>query len=340
MKALVLTAFRELQIQHLPLRQIAPTEILIKVHSCCICGSDTLAYLGKSDKRKPPLILGHELSGTIVEVGSAIISHSLGDRVTVQGIISCARCEYCLNNQGHLCPARKFVGVHLPGGFAEYIIVPAQNAFAIPASLDNCTAALAETLACSLHIFNKLHNFHPMSVVVLGAGIQGIFSMQLAKLNGARKVIITDLNQKRLDLAHRLGADLCLKVDAVDVVQAVHAFSEGRGVDVVIDAVAVPQTLTLITRLLRSGGEGIILGIHAWESKFHVLDMINRELQITGSLGYTPGEFQRSIELLASKKVNTENFIFQAPLEDAKHLFEELITPTTKKLKVALIPHA
>ena len=216
MQALVHTAPYHVELQEWDTPQYGPEDLLIRVKACAICGSDIKGFSGKTGRRQPPIIMGHEASGVIEAVGAHVTGFQAGDRVCFDSTVYCLKCSYCLSGQRNLCANRQVIGVsegtyRRHGAMAEYVVVPHWVAVQMPANLSFAQAALIETSAIGLHAANRTPLRLNDTAVIIGAGAVGLVALQAIRLKGAGKVIVSDLSSSRLELAKQLGADAVVK---------------------------------------------------------------------------------------------------------------------------------
>ena len=347
MDALVFRGTRQITFERVPVPTPGPGEVLIKVSNSGICGSDLHGYLGHSARRTAhiPLIMGHEFAGQVVQVGAPRSTESgianqpslePGDRVVVQPQITCRRCPACRSGRANICPNMQIVGIERAGAFAEYVSVPADRVFPIPDSLSERHASLVETLAVEVHLFAAMVQPILRSVAIFGAGAQGLFAVQLARLTGAEQIIVSDLMPSRLALAERLGATHTFQADKVSVSREVSRLTDGWGVDFSVDAVGAPAIRQEATAVLAPGGTLGLVGLGRGETVLDFLPVVNKELSIKGSYCYTDGDFQRALDLVAHGTIEVESMIDNAPLREGAHYFEQLLAPGTPFTKVVL----
>ncbi len=216
MKALVLKEYLKLSYEEVPMPEFGPTDVLVAVKACGICGSDVHGMDGSTGRRRPPIIMGHEAAGVITGVGAAVRDWQRGDRVTFDSTIFCGVCEYCRRGQINLCSQRRVLGVSCDeyrqhGAFAEYVAIPQHILHRLPEALSFEHAALIEPFAIALHAVQRAPLHLNDTVVVVGCGMIGLAIIQMARLAGFGRVIATDLTPEKLALATSLGA-----TDAVD----------------------------------------------------------------------------------------------------------------------------
>lgn len=339
MRALMYLGTRKMEMQEVEEPRVTPGFVVLKVGAASICGSDLHGFLGKSAKRVPPLVMGHEFSGEVVAPDRGVEGLSVGDRVTINPILSCGRCEECLRGRTSICPRRTVIGIEHPGAFAGYVSVPAESCFKLPDHVGDLEGSMVESLSNALHIFDRsLHGFI-RSVAVIGAGTQGLLALQVARHIGATRIAVTDMVPSRLELASRLGATHVIDVRAEDPVEAVIDMTDGQGVDLSVEAVGHTATQEQAVRMLRQGGEAVLLGLGA-EAPMGIdgVAMVNRELVVRGSYAYTSLDFAYSLELISSGRIDVASMVVARDLEEGPDIFEKLVDDPGDLIKVALVP--
>jgi threonine dehydrogenase-like Zn-dependent dehydrogenase len=338
MKALVYTAPHQVEIQTCPDPKPKPDEAVLRVRASGVCGSDVLGFLGKSKKRVPPLILGHEMAGEVVETGSAVRDLAVGTRVAVFPLFTCGTCGPCRRGRTSVCPNRVLLGMNLPGGFAEYVAVPRAYLYPLPAGMDFLSGSMVEPLATSLNFFDH-HVRGPIeSAVVFGAGTQGILALQGAKVAGAKKLLIVDVNDARLEAARRVGATHAVNGKTADAVAAILEATGGEGCDVAVDTAGLTATRQQAVRTAARGGMVGLIGLHDAVSEFDCMDLINREVAVHGVYAYPASSFRHSLDLIARKQVDVTSWVREFPLEEGQRLFERLTTQPGDLVKASLTP--
>jgi len=317
MSALVYEAPFQMNMRQVPMPVLQPDEVLIRVAYSGICGSELSGYEGKNSLRKPPLIMGHEFSGHIEGVGSAVDRPGLkvGAAVTANPLVSCRQCRYCLSGKQHLCPNRKLLGAHLPGSNAEFVAIRADALFLIPTELSLATAALVEPAACAIHAAARARPAPDEQALVVGAGPIGLMVIQALTDRGIDQVFCIDLNQERLAMAEKLGA-----------LPATFESLASQHVDIVVDAVGASATRQGCARVVRSGGRIVWIGLHEADTVLPVNDFIRREITTQGSFAYTPIDFGNALQALAQKRITLEDAWTQIePLENGTACYEKLL---------------
>jgi len=265
MKALVKeSAAAGFALKDVPVPTIRDDEVLIRVRRAGVCGTDVHIHewdAWAQGRCKPPFVVGHEFAGEVAEVGKLVTDVRIGDRVTAEGHIVCGRCHLCRTGNGHVCPNTKIIGVDRDGCFAEYIAMPAGNVWHLDADVSFDVGGIHDPMGNAFHTALHGTELPGATVLVTGCGPIGIFAVGIARAAGASRIIASDVNPRRLDLARAMGAH-----DAVqpgDVERAVRAATEGLGVDVVLEMSGVPAAIHQALKLVRVGGRVQMLGIPA-----------------------------------------------------------------------------
>lgn len=343
MKALVLEEYNKLVYKDMPEPEIAPDEVLIQVKACGICGSDVHGLDGSSGRRIPPLIMGHEASGVLVKRGSQVQNFSEGERVTFDSTIYCGRCFYCRRGQINLCDNRRVLGVSCGdyrqhGAFAEYVAVPEHILYRLPDKLSFRQAAMVEPVSIAFHAVELTPIALNDTAVVVGAGMIGLFVIQALRAAGCGKIVAIDIEQEKLDLASRLGADEVLRADLVDVPAEVSKLTENRGADVALEVVGNTAALNTAISSLRKGGIVTVVGNLAPTADFPLQFVVTRQITVNGSCA-SCGEYPACLDMIASGKINVDALLSQvAPLSEGAAWFDRLYNKEQGLMKVILEP--
>lgn len=308
MKAAVTYGKQNLKIENVPVPEIKDNEVLIKVKACGICGTDPHIYNGHFPAPMP-LIQGHEFAGEVVKVGSDVTSVAEGDRVTADINISCGNCYYCRTGQKLFCENINQLGVHTNGAFAEYVKAPENNVYSLPEGMSWEEGAYIEPLACVIRGQERANIGMGDTVAIIGAGPMGLAHAIMAKLNGATKVIISEMNQARLQKARDLGVDVVIDASEKDPVQEVLNLTDGRGADVVFEVVGAIPTYQQALNLVRKGGTLVAYGAAPADQAMQIkpFDIFSKELTIVGSYAGTYGTWVKAIQLISSKRFDPAN---------------------------------
>lgn len=343
MEALVLEKQRELVIRDVPRPEPRDSEVLIQVKACGICGSDVHGYDGSSGRRIPPLIMGHEAAGVVVEVGHAVRRFKAGDRVTFDSTVSCGHCSYCRIGQVNLCDHRQVLGVSCgdyrrDGAFAEYVTVPEHIVYKLPDSFAYEKAALIEAVSVAVHAAKITEIVPGSSAVVIGAGMIGLLAVQAFKHYGCTTVIAVDLEPGRLEMAKALGADNVLLAIDPHLTEEIEKLTGGRGVDIAVEAVGTQMTVAIAIEAVRRGGTVTLIGNLASRVEIPLQTVVTRQLLLRGSCA-SAGEYGECIDLMANGAIRVEPLISAvAPLHEGADWFNRLYNKEAGLMKVILQP--
>ncbi len=343
MKALIHTKPYCFEYSDFPDPAAGDDEVLIRVKACGICGSDVHGFTGKTGRRIPPLIMGHEAAGIVEDFGKNVKDFEKGDRVCFDSTVYCNKCEPCRNGLFNRCDKRQVLGVSTPefkrhGAFAEYVAVPSWIVFKIPDNMSFIQAAFLEPASIGTHAGNRPPISSEDTVVVIGGGTIGLFVMQAAKLRGAARVIVVDINEFRLGLASKLGADKVINPLKSDLKEMVFKETQGKGSDVTFEVVGYAQTFRDGVSVTKTGGHIVAVGNLEQTAEFNLQELVARELTFRGSYA-SSGEFSECIGLVASGKINIEPLISDVlPLEDGASAFDRLHKAEENLLKIVLEP--
>jgi threonine dehydrogenase-like Zn-dependent dehydrogenase len=335
MKALVWTAPETMAIQESEKPTLKSDEVLIKVDAVGICGSEIEGYLGHNSLRVPPLVMGHEFSGVVVEAPNA--EELMGKRVIVNPLISCGKCNRCRKGLENLCDNRQILGIHRPGSFGEYVAAPVSSVLEIPESLNSYAASLTEPLACSLRATRRAMASHPFAnVLVYGAGTIGLLSALVAKILGAESVIILDLNAERLKTVQEAGIEHVIQSNKENVEQRVNEITGAKGIDVVIDAAGFLPTRKQAMDIVNPGGVIMNIGLGIDETPLPINVQIRSEFTTLGSFCYTKQDFFDALQLLINEKITEKVWSEIRPIEEGQNAFDDLVNGRVIKSKIFL----
>ncbi len=345
MKALLLSQYNQLDVADLPAPVPGPEEILVRVAACGICGSDVHGYDGTSGRRIPPIVMGHEAAGTVAATGPGVSRFKTGDRVTFDSTIYCGQCEFCRAGDINLCNNRQVIGVSCTdyrraGAFAEYVVVPQRIAYHLPDGLEFQEAAMLEAVSVALHAVRVSEMKGGETVLVIGAGMIGLLTLQAAKAAGAARVLVADIDQSRLQRAEKLGVEATLLLSGAELVKEIHRRTEGRGVDLVLEAVGREETVSASIASARKGGTVTLIGNISPEVRIPLQIVVSRQIRLQGSCA-SSGEYPQAMELIANGKIQVAPLITAiAPLEDGPRWFERLHAGEANLMKIVLNPSA
>lgn len=334
MQALLFTAIGEHKLVEMPIPAIErPDEVLLRVKSAGVCGSDLHGYTGYSGRRTPPLVMGHEATAEVVAVGSAVQDLPVGSRVAIQPLETCGVCLQCLTGQRNICQNRRLIGMHTPGAYADYTTWSAENLFPLPDHLSYEDGALVEPLSVVIHAVSLAHIRPYDSALIVGAGPIGLLTLAVLNLSGVGRIAISDISDARLEVARSLGADVTINPKTQNPRALVNQFTDGNGVDLSFEAVGLSATAQQTLDLTRNQGTIIWIGNNQKMIEIDMQAIVTRELKLLGSYGMTSHDFKRALQMLADGSIPTNKLITRrAALSEGAQLFDELLaSPETIK---------
>ena len=343
MKALLLSEYSKLEVADLPKPAVGAGEVLVQVAACGICGSDVHGYDGSSGRRIPPLVMGHEASGVIAEVGDGVSRFAVGDRVTFDSTVYCGVCAYCLGGYINLCDSRQVIGVSTPdfrraGAFAEFVAVPERIVYKLPEELSFAEAAMLEAVSVALHGVAVSELRGGETALVIGAGMIGLLILQAARAAGCSRILVADVDATRLELAKDCGADFTFLASGSAMVEEVLRQTGGRGVDVVLEAVGRDETVSAAIDAVRKGGTVTLVGNITPQVTLPLQKVVSRQIRLQGSCA-SCGEYPEAIELICSGKIRVTPLITAiAPLRDGAEWFERLHAREPNLMKIVIDP--
>lgn len=323
MLAAVFNGNKNIALSDYPLRKLNRNELLIKVSGCGLCATDKHIYHGKASS-SIPVILGHEFSGTIIEKDNSLSIFNIGDKVAVDPNIFCGHCDYCKQGKVSFCENLKALGVTLNGGFAEYSIVPASQAYLLPINFDLSIASFAEPLSCCLRGIEHADIKSGNTVVVIGGGTIGLMMIQLVKNSGASKIILLEPDSFKQKLGIEVGADYVFNPFNEKIFEEIKDLTSSQ-VDVVIECVGSAQTVNDAITLAGRGGKVIIFGLapNDLNITLNLQYLFKKELKIFNSF-LNPFKFKPAVDLLVNKKINVQKLLTkQIYLKDITNIFSD-----------------
>lgn len=333
MHALVYTGTQELIYREEKNPKIVNGESIVKVYASGICGSDMHAYHGKDNRRIPPLILGHEISGTIDKGKFA------GKKVILNPLITCSKCDYCTNGREHLCNKRIILGMNKPierqGGFAEYVSIPDQNIYELPYSLNIKEAPIAEPTAVALHAIelgekNILKPLKNSRTLIIGGGAIGLLcGLILSKVKNCKEITIVDPNEKRLRE--------CSKYLDADPVKPGSKAIISNYFDIVFDTVGLETTRLETIKAIKPGGVIIHIGLTQPGGSFDFRKTTLQEITFIGTYCYTNKDFEKTLNILANKKIGSLGWIEYRELKEGSSAFKEIHNGVCTAPKIVLL---
>ena len=346
MKALVIHKPNELMVEEVDIPRIKDDEVLVKVEAVGICGSDIEIKNGTyPDYIAYPIIPGHEIAGTVVEVGKGVLGFKVGDRVAVEPHAGCGQCKNCKVGYYSYCvnygkPGHRTLGFTVNGGFAEYVAAPARNLHKLPSNMSFEEGAMAVSAGTSMFGLMEIGVNAGEFVVVIGPGPIGLTSLALAKALGAGTTVMIGTRWSRLNLAKELGADVLINIREVqDPVKIVLELTDGLGADLVVNTTPSPESVAQSIKMLKRGGRLLMLGI-TWEPTPLVLgEIVVKGITIKGTRGEARNALESVISLASSGKIDLKKIITHTfPLSEVIHAFEVFEKRIGDPVKVVVKP--
>lgn len=337
-KVCILADTKKIEVKDVEKKEPDKKQVLVKVDSCAICTLEQRFYTGVMNRY--PFAGGHEVAGTVEAAGEGVRNVKPGDKVSIRLLTSCGECYYCRNGHENQCVvsfiAETHKGIAGPGGMAEYMMVDAKNVYKMADDINLEHAALTEPLACCVHSIQNGDIQLGDDVVVIGVGIMGALHIQLAKLKGAR-VIACEVDEARLEVARKMGADIMINSKESDVVAKVKELTEGRGADVVFCTVAIPAIGSQAVEMTGKVGKTVFYSsfhpdnpIEISPNKIHSTEQI-----ITGSVNPQTRDFLMATKLLSGGMIDVSELISdKIPFDRMEEAFEKAVNPSTYRIIV------
>lgn len=330
MKALVYTATKEVVYKDMPAPVVGKNECLVKVEATAICGSDMHAYHGKDARRVPPLILGHEVVGTIAE------GENKGQRVVINPLITCGTCSFCDTGRSHLCAERELIGMRLEGAYAEYVTIPSINVIPVSDSLKAEHAAMAEPTATALHALNLARKasdrpLFELKTLVIGGGAIGLLAALLMKGYGCRQVTISEPHEMRRNSAREHVG--CVVHDPIN-----DPVLDAEDFELVIDAVGGAITRKTAMSAIKPGGIFVHIGLMDEKEGFDIRKLTLFEITLIGVYCYTPADVRAAVRVLEDGLVGDLSWVETRKLADGAQAFDDLHNARTAAGKLVMIP--
>ena len=308
---------RPLELHDIPVPVPGPEEVQVRVHAAGICHSDVHYRAGVSPAGPLPLTLGHEVAGVVEHTGESVMDFQPGERVCLHYLATCGGCPWCLGGHEQFCRSGQMIGKHRPGGFAEYIVVPARNALVLPAAISFAHGAvLMCSSATALHALRKARLQPGEDVAVFGLGGLGASAVQLARALGAATIYAVDLNPAKLALARRFGA-VPVDARAVDPVAEILRLTCGRGVQVALELIGLPLTMQQAVRVLGKMGRAALAGLTPQPFSVNsYTELINQEAEIIGVSDHLAREIPELLRFAAGGQLDLDPIVTRTvPLE-------------------------
>lgn len=346
MKALVLEGKEKIMYKEVDTPSCPEDGLLMKVDSVGLCGSDVRTYFHGHHHVTYPCILGHENAGTIIEVGNKVKGYKVGEKILVNPVLPCGECWYCQKGWQHMCSNRLTYGHHIQGGFAQYMAVPGiglekGQIIKIPDGVSTDEIVIVELLSSIVNAQEYADVTLGETVAIFGTGPIGCLHSEIARLRGAKEIIMIDINEERLKLSKEFSGTKFYNSTKVDVVKEILDFTQGFGVDVAIIASPSVQAQAQGLDILRKRGRLVIFGGVSAENPFTTLDSNKihyNEIAVLGSFAYGPNNFKKAFDIVANKMIHTEGFITHVlPLSKVEDGIAAV--KSGDALKVVLKPH-
>lgn len=352
MKAAVWHNQRDVRVEDVPETPSPPAgQVKVKIAWCGICGTDLHEYLGgplyiPADAPHPmtgvqaPIILGHEASGEVVEIGPGVTRVNVGNRVAMCPIIGCRACQWCTSGLMGLCPSIAFLGSSWHGGaFAEYVNVYDYMCYRLPSEVSYEVGSLVEPFAATYRAVKRAGVGAGQTVAIVGSGPIGLMALQSARIQGAEQIVIFEPAARRQELARQCGASAVIDPTREDPVQAIGELTDGAGADIVVECAGVAATGVLAGRVARRKGRVVVMGVFERPAHLDYTDLVYGEKTVMGSMGGY-GVFDEAIQVMAEGKFDGDKFITgKIRLDDiVTDGFHALIEHREKHVKILVSP--
>ena len=334
MKRVVIREPKHVVVEEVPDPTPGPDEVLLDIAYAGICGSDMHAFLGEHPFIPLPATPGHEFSGKVVLVGENVKGLKPGDRVVCEPNLVCGQCYNCRTGRYNICENLRVMGCQGDGAMAQKFVVPADKTIPIPDQLSLRDAVLVEPLAVGVHAARRAGDLFRKNVVILGAGTIGLMVLTCVRQAGAARIIVTDLSDRRLSLAKKMGATHTLNAGKGNTVEQIHAGQFYEGIDLVFECVGVEESIRDAMAIVRKGGSIVVCGVFGSETTVRMVDVQDRELELIGTIMYIRRDITDAIRMLVEGVLDTAHFLGdEFPLEQAQKAFEASFD-TTHHVKV------
>lgn len=334
MNALLLTDYKRLELADMPMPEIGPGDVLVRVAACGICGSDVHGFDGSTGRRIPPIVMGHEAAGVIERLGADVRGFSKGERVTFDSTVWCGECFYCRRGEVNLCDNRQVLGVspgdyRRHGAFAEYVAVPQRILYKLPDSLGFEQAAMIEAVSVAVHAVGLTPVRLDDTGVVVGSGMIGLLAAQALRLAGCGRVVAVDPDEARLKMARELGVDETVNPKSAEL---------PRDAAIAVEAVGTTDAVRTAVSAVRKGGTVTLVGNIAPTVELPLQPVVTRQIRLQGSCA-SSGEYPACIDLMARGAIRVDPLISAvAPLSEGPSWFERLYAREPHLMKVILKP--
>lgn len=317
--------------------KLQPNEILLKIQQIGVCGSDIHVFHGEHPATPYPVVQGHEYSATVEAVGDAVTKAKPGMKATARPQLVCGKCGPCIRGQYNACQELKVQGFQAPGVAQNYFVVPEDRLIIFPDSMSLEHGAMIEPAAVGAHSTSRTTGIEGKNVVVSGAGTIGNLVAQFAKARGARKVLITDVSNYRLEKAKECGIDETLNVMETPFDEGVKNCFGDEGFQVGMEAAGVQASLDALIANVEKGGDIVILGVFAKNPTMNMFYLGEHELNVFGSMMYRHEDYEAAVEMIANGKINLEPLIsMHFPFEEYLQAYKYIEEQGDKTMKVII----
>jgi propanol-preferring alcohol dehydrogenase len=331
---------QEISLDDIPVPAVGPNDALVKLQAMGVCHSDLHIVNGMLVPPKYPVTLGHEGAGIVEKIGERVTNVKVGDHVALYYMSICGQCYYCMTGKENICDQLLNLGFELEGTWAEYLVMPAQSVIKMPDGIPFDQAALA---GCAV-----VTPFHAMTVgevrpgdtvAIYGAGGVGIHGVQLARFFGASRVIVVDINQRKLEAAKQVGATDLVNAKLEDPVEAIKRLTSGRGVDSAFEFIGLRLTQEQIVRSVKKGGRAVMVGISGVKFEIDANDFLFKGAQLRTTQNHTRNHLIRVLDLISTGRINIAGSISQKyPLKEVNEALEALDKQTGNPIRIILYP--
>jgi (R,R)-butanediol dehydrogenase/meso-butanediol dehydrogenase/diacetyl reductase/L-iditol 2-dehydrogenase len=339
-----MTEYKKLEFTDVPKPKItSPTEVLVRIKAAAICGSDVHGFYGSTLRRQPPIIMGHEASGVIEEVGSLVRNFAKGDRVTFDSTIWCGICPFCQQGKVNLCNNRRVLGVSCDeykqdGVFAEYALIEERILFKLPEGLDFVQAAMAEPAGVAAHAIALAPPLLGEDVAVVGTGLIGLLILKLLRPITSGLIIALETDEARREKALSSGADYAFDPRDPDLLKEVASLTDGAMLDKVYEAVGATAPINTAIDVVKKGGAVVLVGNVSPKVELPLQKIVTRQIRLQGSCAIS-GEYPAVLKLMASGKLVVDDLVSKTvPLSEGQVWFDKLYNREDNLLKVVLLP--
>jgi 2-desacetyl-2-hydroxyethyl bacteriochlorophyllide A dehydrogenase len=317
--------------------KLKPNEVLLKIQRIGVCGSDIHVFHGEHPATPYPVVQGHEYSATIEAVGKDVVQARPGMKATARPQLVCGECGPCKRGQYNACQNLKVQGFQAPGVAQDYFVVPEDRLVLLPDSLSLEQGAMIEPAAVGAHSTSRTTGIEGKNVVVSGAGTIGNLVAQFAKARGAKKVLITDVSNYRLEIAKKCGIDETLNVMETPFEEGVKNCFGDEGFQIGMEAAGVQASLDALMANIEKGGDVVILGVYAKNPSINMFYLGEHELNVFGSMMYRHEDYEAAVEMIANGKINLEPLVSKHfPFEEYLQAYDYIEEQKDKTMKIII----